>query len=272
MKHHEDNKRSNGSPRIRLLDDANSQTTILDRLASGDARVSLTFAGQGIGYLEEIVNLHAENARAATLIEAASETLNEMVQESEFVWSGLYSRGFDLLGWIQDEAARPDNRYLSSAPISMPLIFAAQVARFVALHERGLNQAFTAGTVASSTGHSQGIMAAVLVAESSHGIVETDRFVEHVRFLMWQGLHMANSHRMGVPAERPLNPDSTAMAAVGRLDIDTLLSVVERVNKALPSEAHVTVSLRNTRTRNVASGPPRTLERLHEALTVIGDK
>ena len=272
MKSNEETKRASGSPRIRLLDDANSQTTVLDRLAEGDARASLTFAGQGIGYFDEIVSLHAESASAATLIDAAAETLEEMVQRNEFVWSGLYSRGFDLARWIQDEDVRPDLRYLSSAPISMPLIFTAQLARYVALYERGLDRAFAAGTVASSTGHSQGIMAAVLVAESPNGAVKTTRFVEHVRFLMWQGLHMANSHRALVPSDPPLDPSSTAMAAVGRLDIDTLLDVAQRVNKTLPAEAHLSVSLRNTRTRNVASGPPRTMERLHEALTAIGDK
>ena len=186
MKSNEKTNRANGSPRIRLLDDANSQTTVLDRLAAGDARVSLTFAGQGIGYLDEIVNLHAESARAATLIDAASDALQEMVQESAFVWSGLYARGFNLAQWIDNENARPDMRYLSSASISMPLIFTAQVARYVAIHERGLDKAFAAKTIGSVTGHSQGIMAAVLVAESPGGVVQTERFVEHVRFLMCQ--------------------------------------------------------------------------------------
>ncbi|HRE91502.1 MAG TPA: hypothetical protein PK095_20455, partial [Myxococcota bacterium] len=76
--------------------------------------------------------------------------------------SGLYHRGTAISRWLSDAASLPDERYLASASISMPMIFLVQALRLESLMARGL------GALASqsdapftfATGYSQGIAAA----------------------------------------------------------------------------------------------------------------
>ena len=89
--------------------------------------------------------------------------------------------------------------------------------------------------------------------------------------MAWQGFHMQGSFA-STEQKRAQSDEATPMAAVGNLDLDILLPVVEWVNAALPENERMAVSLRNTRNRNVASGPAASLEKLHMALNAKAEK
>jgi len=240
---------------------------VASALRADGPQVLVTFAGQGIDFMTELVELHAMGGVAARLIEAAGAVTARVAARPAFVMSGLHEHGYDLLRWIEGPEARPPEAYLQSTAVSIPLIFAAQVARYALSFEEGLCEVFERGGVAGLTGHSQGIVAALLVAEQADGRVDEARFAELVEVLTWEGLHMAQSYHaalagVGARGEQP------PMVAVSGPDLATLEALVARVNRDQDPGHHLVVSLQNGRTRNVVSGPSALMDGLKVALEV----
>ncbi|MEZ4475411.1 MAG: hypothetical protein R3F60_32375 [bacterium] len=185
-----------------------TRTPLVGRLGLEGPRAALTFAGQGVDALAEIEAVLGECPAARPLVQAASAGLAELLGAQAFRWSGLVDAGIDPLGWVEHPERRPSAAYLTSTLVSQPLIFVAQIARFRALWERGLSGALRRGGISAVTGHSQGLMAALLVSESHGGLIQTGRFVELVRYFAWQGLHMARAGAgfEAAGSERPWPP------------------------------------------------------------------
>ncbi|MCA9540047.1 MAG: DUF1729 domain-containing protein, partial [Myxococcales bacterium] len=237
---------------------------LVERLSSEGPRAALTFAGQGVDALAELRAVLAICPQARPLVAAASTALADLSTWRPFRWSGLVDHGIDPLGWTEESTPLPPAAYLSSTLVSQPLIFTAQIARYRALYEQGLGRALRRGGVSALTGHSQGVMAALLVAESAEGRIQTERFAEFVRYFAWQGLHMAQS------AERVTGDgEATPMAAVSGLPFERLAAIVARLGEGLPAAEQVHVTLHNTRTRFVLSGAPARLGALHGALEKV---
>lgn len=254
---------------LRLIEQESARRSgesISDQLASSKASAALTFGGQGIGYMDELHTLWAEGGLATTLIERTAKVLEEVSSDRLLAWSGYLSQGVDLLSWLRSPETRPDATYLSSSCLSQPLIFTTQIARYANTWEKGLKKAFEAGTIVGLTGHSQGIMSAALIAESPGGAISPDRFADYVHYFAWQGYHMERSNP---PAA---GEGGSCMAAVSQISLTRLEGIVGKVNKALPAGDRLTISLQNTRTRNVISGHPGALQHLQQALDLIAEK
>lgn len=238
---------------------------VVSGLREGGPRALITFAGQGIDFMTELVELWGQGGVAQELIGVAAARTKQVAQDPAFVLSGLYDHGYDLARWIEQPQTRPAEGYLQSTAVSIPLIFAAQVARYAQAWEGGLREVFVRGGVAGLTGHSQGIVAALLVAERADGGVDVARFGQLVEVLLWEGLHMAQSYHAalrGVGASGQNPP----MVAVSGPDLAVLESLVALVNRGQAAGHHLVVSLQNGRTRNVVSGPPALMDSLHKAL------
>jgi len=215
----------------------------------------MTFAGQGFDTLGELGELCAERPAVREWVAGATDQWVGMIAEQPFAWSGLFDAGVDVRGWVERPAMAPPVDYLTSSVIAQPLILITQVAWLIALHEEGLGRLFEAGCVEAVTGHSQGILPAVLVAESVGGRIDVERALLTLRLLCWQGLLMRSS--FGAGAERVARNDAsvTPMIAISGPDAATLQQAVDAVNRGLAPEARVELSLLNTRTRHVVSGP-----------------
>jgi enoyl reductase-like protein/3-oxoacyl-ACP reductase-like protein/3-oxoacyl-(acyl-carrier-protein) synthase/acyl dehydratase len=233
---------------------------LVSRLSLEGPRAVLTFAGQGVDALGEIAAVLTECPTARPLLVAASSALTEQLADRAFRWSGFVDQGLDPLVWVEQPQRRPAADYLASTVISQPLIFIAQVMRLRALMERGLAAALRRGGIAAVSGHSQGVMAAVLVAESPWQI-QTRRFTELCRYFAWQGLHMARSAE-GIGAQAGRTP----MAAVAGVDETTLRALCTRLGRGRPVEEQAHLALLNTRTRLVLSGRPDRLAEVQAAL------
>jgi 3-oxoacyl-ACP reductase-like protein/enoyl reductase-like protein/acyl dehydratase len=247
--------------------------TLLDLLGKGSGKACITFAGQGIAYLDELKELYGRGGRVEALVSAATSELERLQSEQIFRWSGLYDGGVDLLDWI--DGKEPSLAYLASSAISQPLIFLTQVCQFVANYEDGLKAVFEAQGIVSLTGHSQGMLPALLIAESSTGEVNTDRFLNYFQYMAWQGLFMAQSARRASAKwgeEGGVTSEATPMAAISGLEVERLQALVTKVNENLAADRQLVVSLQNTRSRNVVSGPPQSLIELQKTLESRGKK
>ena len=243
--------------------------TLAQRLALGEVRAALTFAGQGqTGLLDELAELLREVPEGRAWLEAATEVLEALAQSQAFRSAGLYGRGLSFLRWVEDAVDRPEEAYVTSSAVSQPLIFLTQMLRYQATFHAGLGQALARGAVPVVSGHSQGMMPALLVAESDGGRIELPRLLDYVRYFAWQGLHMARSFRGGAEQAGPVG---SPMLAVAGPTSQRLQAVVARVNQVLPLDRQLAIALYNTRTRHVVSGPVASIDQLRAALTAQGD-
>ncbi len=238
---------------------AGRASAFVDRLGP-DRPAALTFAGQGVDALGPLAALLEVMPELRAFVQPAAEALRALAGRRVFRWSGFAEAGCDPLGWIDRPEARPDAAYLSSTVISQPLILLAQAARFEAARRQGLGAALERGGVVALTGHSQGVMPAVLVSES-RGIVKPERLADYARYMLWQGLHMAES-AADVARDGARGP----MAAVSGFTLDRLVEFCAGVGAGQPDDQRPHVTLHNGRTRFVVSGRPAVLERLRAAL------
>ena len=244
---------------------ARSDRSWMAALATGDATAALTFAGQGSAWLDELCAIWSACPAARTVVTAAASALVELSRAPDFRFSGAVGDGLDLLTWIRDPTARPGADYLASSVVSQPGIFLTQVCRYVQLREVGLAEALGNGAIKLVAGHSQGVMAAVLVAEAvgkdPRGAVDPERCATFARTMAWQGLWMRRSWRRSPACRQAGAP----MAAVAGLRSAQLQELIARFALERPS-AEVIVALHNTPTRHVVSGAPRDLEALRRHL------
>ncbi len=242
----------------------------IDRLGP-ELPAAITFAGQGADALGPLAALIDALPELRALIRPACEALRALARTRPFRWSGRVEAGCDPLGWIDDPASRPPQAYLTSTIISQPLILLAQAARYEAARRRGLGALLERGGVVALTGHSQGVMPAILVSEG-RGIIRPERLADFARYMLWQGLHMAESAPDAVPesagesagesadasAEGPRGP----MAAIAGFSLDQLVGFCDALgaDSAPADRPHIT--LHNGRTRFVVSGRPAVLNGL----------
>lgn len=258
-----------------LAQGLNTSTTpqgLIAELREGGRRALISFAGQGVDFMSELRELHAAGGVADQLIQRAAARTKAVAQGDAFVTSGLHAHGYDLALWLREPERAPVEAYLQSTAASLPLILTAQLARYAQAWEHGLGEVFARGGVASLTGHSQGLVAALLVAQSEDGRVDHDKFEELIEVMLWEGLHMAQSYHEAL-RELPADAAKGApMVAVGGPTLDDLSRAVAQVNRALDESHHLVISLHNNRTRHVISGPPGALTQLERALTARAER
>ena len=158
---------------------------------------------------------------------------------------GLHSLGLDVIEWIESPERRPSSTYLASSAVSQPLIFLTQMAQFAALGRIGLESDRISEWCKAVTGHSQGIMAAVVASEGHSAKSLIKRTSETVRYMLWQGIEMQS-------AFGPALSEGHAMAAITGLDIEVVENFLDGTD--------VCISLQNAFRRLVVSGHPEEIE------------
>jgi enoyl reductase-like protein/3-oxoacyl-ACP reductase-like protein len=242
-------------------------------LRAGDARVAVVFGGQGAQWLPALRELHGAHLAVRSLVRDASARLRASASDPRLGALATPARGFDLARWMDDPAAAPPDDVLSSSLLSQAGIFLASVARAVAMAERGFDLDVLAERCLAATGHSQGVMAALLFAEGHAHASLTRRAAELASYFFWQGYRMQESFVLAAvpPAVRAASEqaglgDPTPMAAVAGMTSEHLAEALARFHAANPQLAPIDVSLDNGYTRKVLSGPPASLVAFARAL------
>ncbi|MDA0136568.1 DUF1729 domain-containing protein [Solirubrobacter sp. CPCC 204708] len=204
----------------------------------------MTFAGQGVDVLDELSTLVAQRPELLSGVELASDVLAEVARSDLGLASGAYRHGTDVAAWVMDPDGAPPLSYLRGAAVAYPLSLVAQALLWRAVFADALEPAV--GSVLGFAGHSQGLLAAALVAEAPGGVIDDALLARHLRSAAVQGLAMS-------------------AAAVGRSPMAAVDGVtLERLEPLLTGE--VSVALVNTRTRIVLAGPPTDLEAVRARL------
>ena len=237
--------------------------SLLERLVAGEVRAAVTFAGQATEPLEDLAALVATRPDVRPLVDAASEHLAGLATSPEGAASGRFRHGLDVRAWADDPDAAPDAAYRRTSAVSHPLILLTQLARWHALWLDGLAEVWAAGGLVGVTGHSQGVLAALAVAEAPGGRLDDARVAHALTLGLLQGAGLGGpSHPV-----RGLDGGAvTPMAAISGASAERLQPSLDTVNATLPADQAVVVALHNTPTRVVVSGPPATLARLRAEL------
>ncbi|CEH12097.1 fatty acid synthase [Ceraceosorus bombacis] len=249
------------------------QTPLLLSLAAKkQAGIFAIFGGQGNNevYFDELQELfNTYRPLVAPLLQAATEQLQALIEEATLNgFESYYVHQADVFGWLTGRTAKPPTSYLASIPLSLPLIGLTQLTQFlVSCRASGLSPGQFRDRVLGATGHSQGIVAALVLATSD----DEPSFIENCVKALGLLFHIGKRGQESFPAlslDAALVADSveggegepTPMLSVQGLAIRALEGAVAAVNKHIQDAAHrIDVSLFNGPSSFVVTGPPRSL-------------
>ena len=248
--------------------------------AAGDdeAAVYTVFGGQGNieEYFEELREVYVTYPSfLEDLISESADLLLSLSRDTRA--EKLYPKGLDVLRWLHVKDSQPDTDYLVSAPVSLPLIGLVQLAHYtVACRTLGITPGEFREDLKGTTGHSQGIVTAALIASADTW--ESFRLAAKtaLTMLFWIGsrsqqayprtsltpsiLQDSQEHGEGTP---------TPMLSIRDLPIGALQEHIDATNHHLPADRHIAISLVNSARNFVVTGPPISLYGLNLRLRKV---
>lgn len=238
---------------------------ILDQVKSENKKLFLQFGGQGSPWLKELSKLYAEPA-LSQFFEVTFQTLEKEYNRSKS--HPYYTHGLDLKSWLASPDTAPAEEYLSSAVVSVSAIFITQVANYHFLTLNGYSTKELIATAVGTTGHSQGIIGATLIALGKEGDEFLKAYSDFLSYIFYFGLRAQQSYpTLVVPddiiAKNLENGDKNPapMVAVIGYSREELEERVGRANQVLGLRGKETVyiSLFNTPDSMILSALPSSL-------------
>ncbi|KAL9037670.1 MAG: hypothetical protein Q9180_003588, partial [Flavoplaca navasiana] len=256
-----------------------SHESALTRSAEdGEATLYAIFGGQGnieeyFDELREIYNTYPSFVE--DIVSHSSDLLKTLSRDHRV--EKLYSKGLDVLGWLQNRDSQPDTDYLVSAPVSLPLIGLVQLAHYtVTCRTLGLTPGDVRERFSGTTGHSQGIVtaAAIAVADSWQTFEKATK--DALTILFWIGSRSQQAYPRTSLAPSTLQDSvengegtPTPMLSVRDLPQAALEEHVNATNHHLPKDRHIAISLTNSARNFVVTGPPISLYGLNLRLRKV---
>lgn len=235
---------------------AGTATSLLERASGGHLRLALTFAGQGQPPLDELGALWRQHPEVHSTIERAGELLADLAAHPDSRSQGAMVEGADVARWMADPDLAPSARALAEPAIAYPLALICQAATWEVLLGIGLNRAAPAITVLA--GHSQGTLAALMIAECGADSPPSWPVMER---------HLRASWRLGLHLGRPdCHASATPMAEIDGLRPDQVRAAITQANAELEPALQIDLALINSATRSVVAGPLAGLEALRRAV------
>ncbi|KAK4134741.1 beta subunit of fatty acid synthase [Trichocladium antarcticum] len=244
------------------------QSALFRAADDGAAKLYNIFGGQGNieEYFEELRELYQTYPSfVGHLIAASAELLQTLSSHPSA--EKLYSKGLDIMSWLQNRDATPDVDYLISAPVSFPLIGLVQLAHYqVTCKVLGLHPGILRDRISGTTGHSQGIVlaAATAAADSWESFEEISR--SSLTILFWIGARSQQTFPKTSLSPSMLQDSidngegvPTPMLSIRDLPQAEVQERINKTNQYLPADQHISISLINSPRNLVVAGPPKSL-------------
>lgn len=239
-------------------------------------KIFTIFGGQGNtdDYFNELVDLNdIYHPLIHSLLHTINQKLADLIASSPDL-SNCYTQGFDVLAWLNNPDLIPDKNYLLSVPVSCPLIAIIQILHLaVTCKLLGIDPGELRSRFAGTSGHSQGIITAIVVSASDDWFSFTENALKAVAALFFIGSRCSQAYpNHSLPPS--IFEDSiennegkpTPMLSIRDLSEPQVQAFIDKTNAHLPKERHVVVSLVNGARNLVVSGPPQSLYGLNLAL------
>lgn len=256
-----------------------STSALLDAADQDRARIFAVFGGQGHDTcLDTLQTLHQlYEPLVAPLLSRATAHLQDLASRDEF--RPHFPRGLDILRWIThlDPDTRPATSYLTSAPVSFPLVGLLQLTCFYAI-SRILRVAPSrlVSLFHVASGHSQGLIVAAFIATSSDWDSFHSISTNALSLLFSIGVRSQEAFSL-VSLAPPLVKDAedhgegspSPMLSVRHLPLSTVNALIAQVNAQLPPREAIELGLRNSPTNFVLVGPSTSLHTFNVRLRAL---
>lgn len=245
------------------------KSALLSAAVADKASIYALFGGQGTNevYFDELQNLYDiyKPFVAPYLQTLVDEILTPLVEDEED--STFYTFGLDVVAWLSGTTPRPAVAYLASVPISFPLIGLTQLLQYlITCHVANLTPGDLRAKIAGTTGHSQGIVSAIVISASGTFDEFTENSRKALKWLFYSGLR--GQQAFPITAIEPgMMQDAidggegtpTPMLSVAGLSYKDLQPHIDVTNKHLAPNAQIAVSLYNGPKTHVITGPAKSL-------------
>jgi fatty acid synthase subunit beta len=254
------------------------ESALFREAGDGNAFVYAVLGGQGNieEYFDELREIYTTypsfvedflNAEAYHLLQLARDPRAEK----------LYSKGLDVMRWLNNKESQPDTDYLVSAPVSLPLIGLTQLAHYVVTcRVLGCHPGHIRSRLAGVTGHSQGVVTAAAIAEAKDWQSFEKAAKNAITVLFWIGSRSQNAYpRTSLPPN--VLQDSldhgegvpTPMLSIRDLSRKAVQDHIDATNEHLPEDRRIGISLVNSARNFVVTGPPMSLYGLNLRLRKV---
>ncbi|KAF9490473.1 fatty acid synthetase alpha subunit [Pleurotus eryngii] len=253
-----------------------SSSALLNAATNEKEQIYALFGGQGTNevYFDELQSLYdtytpyvksfIENV-SKNVLEPLATTRQSTTNASS---TSFYTHGLSVASWLAEGAdSRPPLSYLASVPISFPLIGLTQLAQYVITCKiSGLTPLDMQERLQGATGHSQGIVGAVVIAVSETWEDFEENASKALKWLFYSG--MRGQEMFPVVALEPnMVKDSieggegapSPMLSVTGLSLPQLEPHIKKTNSHLPDNSQIYVSLHNGPRAFVITGPAKSL-------------
>ncbi|KAF2204997.1 beta subunit of fatty acid synthase [Delitschia confertaspora ATCC 74209] len=179
----------------------------------------------------------------------------------------LFSKGLDVMRWLNNKESQPDTDYLVSAPVSLPLIGLTQLAHYVVTcRVLGSHPGHVRDHLSGVTGHSQGVVTATAIAESKNWETFKKAAKNAITILFWIGTRSQQAYPRTSLAPTILQDSldngegtPTPMLSIRDLSRKAVQDHIDATNAHLPKDRHIGISLINSARNFVVTGPPLSL-------------
>ncbi|RDW87105.1 Fatty acid synthase beta subunit [Aspergillus mulundensis] len=256
-------------------------SALLRHAKTNEFQLMAVFGGQGESSrtcVREFQELYASyKPMLRRFIGVVGPCLYDLSTRDEFR-SYYKNQPLDLEAWIADSTNVPEIGFVASAPVSVPLIGTLSLARYcVTCYIAGCNPGEMRSMFRATTGHSQGLLPAIVIASSDswdtfYQLVET---VTELLFCLGWECHQAAPCSM-VPAANYIgvgeaNTPSYMMSIRG-LEREEVEAILEHVNASLLEGKQLYLALVNAYDQFVIAGPVAPLLRLDNYIAEIASK
>lgn len=253
-------------------------SALLRAAAEGTAKLYSIYGGQGNieEYFDELREIYKTYPTfVEEFISSSAELLQSLARDEDAI--KLYSKGMDIIQWLHDRDSQPDTEYLVSAPVSLPLIGLVQLAHYMATCKAvGKEPGDVLDRFAGTTGHSQGIITAAVIATVTSWESFARAAKNALTMLFWIGLRSQQAYPRTSLAPSILQDSvengegvPTPMLSIRDLHRSAVQDHIDATNQHLPEDRHISISLVNSARNFVVTGPPISLYGLNLRLRKV---
>ncbi|KAF2687098.1 beta subunit of fatty acid synthase [Lentithecium fluviatile CBS 122367] len=254
------------------------ESALLREAADENALVYAVLGGQGNieEYFEELREIYnTYPSFVEDFVAAEAQHLLQLSRDPRA--EKLYSKGLDVMRWLNNKDSQPDTDYLVSAPVSLPLIGLTQLAHYVVTcRVLGSHPGHLRSRLSGVTGHSQGVVTAAAIAESRNWETFEQAAKRAISILFWIGTRSQQAYPRTSLSPTVLQDSvdhgegtPTPMLSIRDLSRKAVQEHIDATNAHLPPERHIAISLVNSARNFVVTGPPISLYGLNLRLRKV---
>ncbi|KAI0178899.1 fatty acid synthase beta subunit [Hypoxylon sp. FL1284] len=254
------------------------ESALMRAALKGTARIYAVFGGQGNTktYLDELRDVY-ETYPSLTkrFLVPAGRVLDRLSRDARA--SQAFAYGLDIMRWLEHPESQPDFDYLVSAPVSFPLIGLLQILHYIVTASAlGTHPGGMRNRLSGTTGHSQGIILAAVIAASTDWESFEVQGKKALTILFWIGVRSQEAYPLPSIAPSALEDSTahgegepTAALSIRGMSRDTLEKHIVKVNQVLSEDRQIVVALVNGAKNFVVAGPPMALYGLNAQLRKV---